>query len=219
MTRHNDEVDHKPNLKMQTGHTSSGVPQEGTTPPYPASSEHQPMSSPPEEDSSHAGGRRGSPEAGAEGGSPRPSRELEQAFKELCDPEIPVRGHGLLRLTHLIQNKDSSALSRLETLVKIFEENLQHQDSYLYLASVNGLAALTDRYPDVVVPRLAKEFAETGPQKSAELRMKLGESLVKAARNLGIFHYKGHFDGYIAMQSLLDACFHLALVLHVRIQG
>ncbi|XP_048254734.1 transport and Golgi organization protein 6 homolog [Haliotis rufescens] len=185
MTRHNDEVDHKPSLETQTGHMSSGVPQEGPAPPYSASSEHQPMSSPPEEDSPHVCGRGGSPEAGAEGGSPHPSGELEQAFKELCDPEIPVRGHGLLRLTHLIQNKDSSALSRLETLVKIFEENLQHQDSYLYLASVNGLAALTDRYPDVVVPRLAKEFAETGPQKSAELRMKLGESLVKAARNLG----------------------------------
>ncbi|XP_046550543.1 transport and Golgi organization protein 6 homolog [Haliotis rubra] len=179
--------------EVQAGNTGLAVPHERPTPASLESSGHQPVSSPKEgspfpgerEGSVQASRKGGSPRTGAEADSPHPSGELEQAFKELCDPEIPVRGHGLLRLTHLIQNKDPSVLSRLETLVKIFEENLQHQDSYLYLASVNGLAALTDRFPDVVVPRLAQEFAETGPQKSAELRMKLGESLVKAARNLG----------------------------------
>ncbi|XP_067651346.1 transport and Golgi organization protein 6 homolog isoform X2 [Haliotis asinina] len=191
----NDEAIHKPSLDLQTGYKGLAVPKVRTNPPCPESSGHQPVTSFAEEGSSpFPGGSEGSVQpcgkedslhTGAEGDMPHPSGELEQAFKELCDPEIPVRGHGLLRLTHLIQNKDPSVLSRLETLVKIFEENLQHQDSYLYLASVNGLAALTDRFPDVVVPRLAQEFAETGPQKTAELRMKIGESLVKAARNLG----------------------------------
>ena len=115
--------------------------------------------------------------------------ELEEAFKELCDPLLPVRGHGLIRLTRMVQRRDKEAYERKETILKIFEENLDHPDSYMYLSSVNGLAAMADLFPDLVIPRLCEQFTNTGNEgkrRSPELRMKLGEIMVKASRSLGI---------------------------------
>ena len=118
------------------------------------------------------------------------SSELQQAFTELCDPLIPVRGHGLLRLTKLVQSKSPEVNEKRDTILNVFLENIDHSDSYLYLASVNGLAAMADRLPRKVVPRLAQEFAnfdseERKVKRSVELRLKLGEALVRASRNLG----------------------------------
>jgi hypothetical protein len=121
------------------------------------------------------------------------SSELDLAFKELCDTLIPVRGHGLIRLTHLVQKRDPEVKKRRDAVLKIFVENLDHGDSYLYLSAVNGLAAMCDMYPDLVVPEVCKQFAdfdrlkgEHGKKRSAELRMKLGEVMVKASRCLGM---------------------------------
>ncbi|XP_053401434.1 LOW QUALITY PROTEIN: transport and Golgi organization protein 6 homolog [Mercenaria mercenaria] len=119
--------------------------------------------------------------------------ELDLAFKELCDTLIPVRGHGLIRLTHLVQNRDVEVKKRHAAVLKIFEENLDHGDSYIYLSAVNGLAAMCDMYPDLVVPMVCKQFADfnkserpnDNKKRSPELRMKLGEVMVKASRCLG----------------------------------
>ena len=117
--------------------------------------------------------------------------ELEEAFKELCDPLLPVRGHGLIRLTRLVQSRGKEAYDKKDTILKIFEENLDHTDSYMYLSSVNGLAAMAEGFPDMVVPRICEEFGNFGKEKkrSSELRMKLGEIMVKASRNLGMLKY------------------------------
>lgn len=125
--------------------------------------------------------------------------ELDMAFKELCDPLVPVRGHGLIRLTHLIKKRDTCIKSRERVLLKIFEENLDHGDSYIYLSAINGLSAMCDMDPDVTVPRVCQLYADfhgsvnkgkdSSKRKSAELRMKLGEVIVKAARSLGKFLY------------------------------
>ena len=115
--------------------------------------------------------------------------ELEEAFKELCDPLIPVRGHGLIRLTRLVQRRGKEAYDKKDTIMKIFEENLDHTDSYMYLSSVNGLAAMAEIFPDLVVTRLCEQFANVdkdGRKRSSELRMKLGEIMVKASRSLGM---------------------------------
>lgn len=119
--------------------------------------------------------------------------ELDLAFKELCDTLIPVRGHGLIRLSHLVQKRDPEVQKRHLAVLKIFEENLDHGDSYIYLSAVNGLAAMCDLYPGLVVPMVCKRFADfhdvkaSGDKKqSAELRMKLGEVMMKASRCLGM---------------------------------
>ncbi|KAK3603873.1 hypothetical protein CHS0354_042880 [Potamilus streckersoni] len=116
--------------------------------------------------------------------------KLQKAFEELCDPLLPVRGHGLITLTKLLGAREPEALEKTEVILKIFSENLDHPDSYLYLAAVSGLVALSDQNPDVVVPQLCSEFANFGAtqsqiKRSSELRMKLGECLVKTCRKLG----------------------------------
>lgn len=117
---------------------------------------------------------------------------LDMVFKELCDPLVPVRGHGLIRLTHLVQRKDKCLKSRESAVLTIFLENLDHGDSYIYMAAINGLSAMCDVYPDLTVPKVCELCLDcsTGTEqrakkRSTELRMKLGEILVKAARCLG----------------------------------
>lgn len=118
--------------------------------------------------------------------------ELDMAFKELCDPLVPVRGHGLIRLYHLVEKRDPAIHGKQELLLKIFEENLDHGDSYIYLSAVKGLTALCEEHAALVVPRVCQQFADyrkgkdgNEGSKSPELRMKLGEIIVKASRCLG----------------------------------
>lgn len=122
---------------------------------------------------------------------------FQQAIDELCDPLVPVRGHGLISLRKLIQKKDPETLEQEQLLCKVFRENLDHDDTYIYLSSVEGLAALADRLHETVVPTLVSEFANFDLQcakgqskgkkvkRSPELRMKIGEVLVKTSRSLG----------------------------------
>ncbi|XP_074646792.1 transport and Golgi organization protein 6 homolog [Tubulanus polymorphus] len=119
--------------------------------------------------------------------------QLEIAFKELCDPLIPVRGHALIRLTKLVQAGDEECLAKWETILRIFRENVDHADTYLYLQSVLGLAALAERFPERVVPILIEQFAkkpidsstDKSKRRAIEHRIKLGEALVKSSRCLG----------------------------------
>lgn len=121
--------------------------------------------------------------------------ELGQAMEEICDPLIPVRGHALITMCRLIKKRDPEAVKKQETLLKIFQENLAHLDSYLYLAAVNGLVAMVDIVPDTIIPCLVKEYRDRSSQTeeksqrskvNAETRMKVGECLVQTSRNLGI---------------------------------
>ncbi|RUS88089.1 hypothetical protein EGW08_004142, partial [Elysia chlorotica] len=120
--------------------------------------------------------------------------QLEQALQELCDPMLPVRGHGLIALARLVEDRSPEVHDKQEVLLKVFLENLSHTDSYIYLAAVNGLAALADLCPDRVIPCLTSELRSkcenttegSGDEKSSEsLVLKVSEALVKATRRLG----------------------------------
>ena len=87
-----------------------------------------------------------------------------------------------------------SGLSLDFILLQVFLENLTHTDSYIYLASVNGLAALSDLCPDQVIPCLTSELQAKcadsqgdgkNGEPSGDLALKVGETLVKATRKLG----------------------------------
>ncbi|XP_048590647.1 transport and Golgi organization protein 6 homolog [Nematostella vectensis] len=153
--------------------------------------------------------RLGKPDKAMEAASEDSSgSSYDEALSQLCDPLLPVRGHAMLSLASLINHRDPKAMSKVDTLLKIFEEQLAHDDSYIYLAAVQGLVALAGLRPDPVLPHLARQFAtcrkEPGPnkerglyhpekgsgapaipQRSPELRMKLGEALVRATRACG----------------------------------
>lgn len=71
---------------------------------------------------------------------------------------------------------------------------MQHEDSYVYLASINGLCALATVLPQEVVKTLMQEYVRgneapnfiAGAEVTIETRIKLGEILVKTTRALGM---------------------------------
>ena len=87
------------------------------------------------------------------------SSAFDEAFSQLCDPLLPVRGHAMIQLALLLRQRDPKAVQATDTLLKIFLEQLSHGDSYIYLAAIQGLVSLADVRADMVMPRLACEFA------------------------------------------------------------
>ena len=84
--------------------------------------------------------------------------DFETAFNQLCDSLLPVRGHSLMRLASLLKSRDPKALGKVDILVKTFRDSLIHEDTYIYLAAVEGLVAAADVRPEDVISYLAREF-------------------------------------------------------------
>ncbi len=49
---------------------------------------------------------------------------------------VPVRGHALISLRRLLEDRDPEALEKQEVLLKVFQENIDHADTYIYLAAI-----------------------------------------------------------------------------------
>uniref|UniRef100_A0A7N8YC88 Transport and golgi organization 6 homolog (Drosophila) n=1 Tax=Mastacembelus armatus TaxID=205130 RepID=A0A7N8YC88_9TELE len=110
---------------------------------------------------------------------------------EACDPDIPTRAFALRVLTQKMQNRNMEALQDQEKVFMLFLENLEHEDSFIYLSAIRGLAALADSYPERILTRLLKDF-QHGPslstsskEHSLETRLKMGEVLMRASRAMG----------------------------------
>ncbi|XP_014223459.1 uncharacterized protein LOC106650133 [Trichogramma pretiosum] len=116
--------------------------------------------------------------------------EVDKALADLTDPLLPVRGHGLITLTKLIEARHPETELKKDLLFCIFQQNLTHEDSFIYLASINGICAMTKMFPDKVIETLVQEFIGLTQQQrncetTPETRAKLGEILVKTTRALG----------------------------------
>ena len=117
--------------------------------------------------------------------------QLQRAFEELCDPLIPVRGHALNSLTKLVEQRDAQTLTQWRVVQKVFEDNLHHNDTYIYLAAISGLAALADCFPESVISFLSSCLSQNDVSTPSTFsdsmhRLKLGEVLMRATRNLGM---------------------------------
>lgn len=84
----------------------------------------------------------------------------------------------MVRIAALLYAKDKEAIESADTLLKIFEQQLTHDDSYIYLAAIKGLVALANVRTQEVISRLTKELTssrvELAPhlQKEAESKIK-----------------------------------------------
>ncbi|XP_062860250.1 transport and Golgi organization protein 6 homolog [Trichomycterus rosablanca] len=118
---------------------------------------------------------------------------------EACDPDVPTRAVALRVLTQAVKEGDKEALEAREKLLALFLENLEHEDSFVYLSAIQGLALLADSYPEQILKRLLVEYqagpsgASTSSSQSLEMRLKVGEALMRASRAMGDLapHY-GH---------------------------
>lgn len=121
----------------------------------------------------------------------------EKAISDIFDELLPVRAHGIIELTKLIDAGDAETISKKHYIFCIFQEQLKDTDSYIYLSAVNGLASLCTHCTEDVLHILCKEFlqelntADQSTQTSdslnrdAELRMKIGDVIVKVTKRLG----------------------------------
>nr|XP_022900965.1 uncharacterized protein LOC111414039 [Onthophagus taurus] len=110
--------------------------------------------------------------------------EVDKALDDITDPLLPVRGHGLLVLSKLIEKRDKEIMERKNYVLNVFQQNLKDEDSFIYLTSIGGLAAMADVFPDIIIKILTEEYSDFS-KKENEIRMKLGEILVRVTKNLG----------------------------------
>uniref|UniRef100_A0AAQ4RU25 Transport and golgi organization 6 homolog (Drosophila) n=1 Tax=Gasterosteus aculeatus aculeatus TaxID=481459 RepID=A0AAQ4RU25_GASAC len=120
-----------------------------------------------------------------------PTKPFSDWLLEACDPDVPTRAFALRVLTQMVQRGNPEAAHTQEKLLMLFLENLEHEDSFIYLSAIQGLSALADSNPERVLERLLKDF-QHGPSRttsnkehSLEFRLKVGEVLMRATRAMG----------------------------------
>lgn len=120
-----------------------------------------------------------------------PTKPFSDLLLEACDPDVPTRAVAIRVLTQMMQKRDPQAVQAQEKVLMLFLENLEHEDSFIYLSAIQGLAAMADSYPERILERLLKDF-QHGPslpisnkEHSLETRLKVGEVLMRASRAMG----------------------------------
>ncbi|XP_038211438.1 transport and Golgi organization protein 6 [Zerene cesonia] len=162
-----------------------------------------------------------------------------KALSNVLDSLLPVRAHGIMELTKLIEAADPETISKRHYVFCLLQEQLKDLDSYVYLAAINGIASLATHFTEDVLGLLCKEFLQISSKrvvetqedqnKIAELRMKIGDIIVKVTRRLGemaILHKTELLNTFLCgcrdeepliRTSALSNLAEIALVLHYRV--
>lgn len=178
-------------LKIQTEANNSQI-NSGSTPADSNSPSNSRIRPPLSSGGSSAGigPKSGGRSSGASEPCP-PTKAFSDCLLEACDPDVPTRAVALRVLTQMVQNRNPEVLQAQEKVLMLFLENLEHEDSFVYLSAIQGLAALADSYPERILERLLKDFRH-GPslptsnkEHSLATRLKVGEVLMRASRAMG----------------------------------
>uniref|UniRef100_A0A8C4ZJM2 Transport and golgi organization 6 homolog n=1 Tax=Gadus morhua TaxID=8049 RepID=A0A8C4ZJM2_GADMO len=182
-------------LPACSGPERNDAARDGNAPPPPGDRSHPPATA---TRPAHVGplksvdARTASPTAATRPCRPGPLPEPPRAFSdwllEACDPDVPTRAVALRRLTRMVTERLPAALQAEERVLVLFLENLEHDDTFVYLSAIQGLAALADSFPERILERLLGEFR--GPSRpdrehALETRLKVGEVLMRASRAMG----------------------------------
>ena len=116
------------------------------------------------------------------------TESYENALMHLNDPMVPVKAHGLVMLRRLVEKRDSKCLENREQVLATFLKHLKHDDSYIYLAAINGLIALTafGDPNEQVLDTLVESFLTcqtTNGKLDVDNKLKIGESLTKTIKS------------------------------------
>ncbi|NXI88839.1 TNG6 protein, partial [Rhipidura dahli] len=174
--------------KPGTGAPSpAGVPSRAPSPPSPQHGHGSPSA---RRERSEQQSTRQEPGASPApcGDSPAPAG-LQELLVSAYDPQPPSRAAALRRLASLVTQRDPEALRLQEKLLQVFLENVQHEDAFVYLSAIQGIALLSSEYPEQILPVLLAQYEcpaqSTEDATAAVTRMKLGEVLMRVTRALG----------------------------------
>uniref|UniRef100_A0A4W4F8C5 Transport and golgi organization 6 homolog (Drosophila) n=1 Tax=Electrophorus electricus TaxID=8005 RepID=A0A4W4F8C5_ELEEL len=123
--------------------------------------------------------------------SSAPEKVFSDWLQEACDPDVPTRTMALRALTQAVREGLKRAIESQEQLLMLFLENLEHEDSFVYLSAIQGLVVLADSFPEQILTRLLAEYqanpstASASRGRSLETRLKVGEALMRASRAMG----------------------------------
>ncbi|KAI8894195.1 hypothetical protein BC833DRAFT_605760 [Globomyces pollinis-pini] len=108
---------------------------------------------------------------------------FDEAIVELSDELLPVRAKGMGQLRSLVLMDDPVALEHLDTIITIFLDLLQDEDSFIYLNAIKGVSAIADIHPLKILIKMADRYSCSDFNLQSRLRM--GESLLQVIRRLG----------------------------------
>ncbi|XP_066099278.1 transport and Golgi organization protein 6 homolog isoform X3 [Saccopteryx bilineata] len=113
------------------------------------------------------------------------TEQLQEILLSAYDPQVPTRAAALRTLSCWIEQRETRALEVQEKLLKVFLENLEHEDTFVYLSAIQGVALLTDVYPEKILLGLLAQYDSSKDKHTPETRMKVGEVLMRIVRALG----------------------------------
>lgn len=124
----------------------------------------------------------------------------QKALKLLQDPILPVRAHGLLLLRQLVSPRSSGLNdgsqvdpALIPSILSIFLQAVQDDDSYMFLNAVQGLAAMVETFGRDVLNSLLVLYSEhldglsgsNMTQSDVDKRLRIGEALGQVIRRCG----------------------------------
>lgn len=119
-----------------------------------------------------------------EGPSGDPVTDIIQAItNDLTSPIPALRGRGLFELRRGVMEK-GNILREEENIKKILplaENQLKHEESYVYINAIRCLESVGDVFPHLVVKKLCEEF----PKNDVALSLKVAQTLMLLARRTG----------------------------------
>uniref|UniRef100_A0A8C6RMG2 Transport and golgi organization 6 n=1 Tax=Nannospalax galili TaxID=1026970 RepID=A0A8C6RMG2_NANGA len=111
--------------------------------------------------------------------------QLQEVLLSAFDPQIPTRAAALRTLSRWIEQREAKALEKQEKLLQAFLKNLEHEDTFVYLSAIQGVALLSDVYPEKILVDLLAKYDSGKDKHTPETRMKIGEVLMRIVRALG----------------------------------
>ncbi|ELK32792.1 Transmembrane and coiled-coil domain-containing protein 7 [Myotis davidii] len=117
------------------------------------------------------------------------TEQLQEVLLSAYDPQIPTRAAALRTLSRWIERREARVLEVQEKLLKIFLENLEHEDAFVYLSAIQGIALLSDAYPEKILIGLLAQYDSSKDKHTPETRMKVGEVLMRIVRALDVPSY------------------------------
>ncbi|XP_073461676.1 transport and Golgi organization protein 6 homolog [Aquarana catesbeiana] len=132
-----------------------------------------------------------------EGKTQKPKRDhltsdmlnIQEVLKSATDGNVPTRAAALRTLTRLLEQRHPKVTEHREQVMQLFLDNLEQEDSFVYLSAIQGVAVLSGYIPDRVLPILLTQYNNSASPNnktlSPETRMKMGEALMRCTRTLG----------------------------------
>nr|CCA25643.1 conserved hypothetical protein [Albugo laibachii Nc14] len=117
---------------------------------------------------------------------------LKNAKLDLESTLVPLRARGIVSLTKLVRScvvrkktKEWMEIweNRIQQLLTIYIDHLSDEESYVYLASIQGLSTLADAHPKFAIPLLMHSLRDE--TLTLEKRIKLSEAILFSARRCG----------------------------------